>query len=125
MLEKCLYYPQDGLYIPLELFQTKNIFFERTDINQILKIHDSNENILLLLEKMNSELCLNHLISFKEDDVNIKEFKKNFYIIDNPDLLCKTRGINLRPKTRGIKIPFHLVPPSMWLKWFRSYVQCK
>ena len=81
-----MYFPQDGLYIPLDLFQTKKIFIKRTDINQILKIHDSNENVLLLSEKINSVLCLNRIISFKEDDVNIKEFKKNYDIIDNPDL---------------------------------------
>jgi hypothetical protein len=81
-----VYFPQDGLYIPLDLFQTKKIFIKRTDINQILKIHDSNENVLLLSEKINSVLCLNRIISFKEDDVNNKEFKKNYDIIDNPDL---------------------------------------
>jgi hypothetical protein len=81
-----MFFPQDGLYIPLDLFQTKKIFIKRTDINQILKIHDSNENVLLLSEKINSVLCLNRIISFKEDDVNIKEFKKNYDIIDNPDL---------------------------------------
>ena len=66
LLEKCLYFPQDGLYIPLDQFQTIKMFIKRNDIKRISEINDAGENILLISEIINPELCCNHLIGYKK-----------------------------------------------------------